>query len=74
MAAQDQRGDAQALWRPAVEEAKYSNAAMGPCTGLAGPGAESASDPSARPGSRGLTTLGRELLEDRLPIRPFGRT
>ena len=28
MAAQDQRGDAQALWRPAVGEAKYSNAAM----------------------------------------------
>ena len=28
MAAQDQRGDAQALWRPVVGEAKYSNAAM----------------------------------------------
>jgi hypothetical protein len=28
MAAQDQRGEAQALWRPAVGEAKYSNAAM----------------------------------------------
>jgi hypothetical protein len=28
MAAQDQRGDAQARWRPAVGEAKYSNSAM----------------------------------------------
>jgi hypothetical protein len=56
MAAQDQRGDAQARWR--LSEKPSTRTRPWPCTGLAGPGAGSASDPSARPGRRGLTTPG----------------
>jgi hypothetical protein len=72
MAAQDQHGDVQARWRLS-EKPSTPNAAI--AVRRPGRARRSACQrPERKARAQGLTHAWRELLEDCLPTRPFGRT